>query len=244
MTAQTLEGTLSRTVGFSLTETDFETLAFSLSKRSGGKRRQLVGLCRRALEQPRLIRAASTRVALCKLLCASLPESEATIHSLLQVGGGKDRYEVQFSLFCFLDRVVEVSGAHEFAARLPDLVETYLVNVPAETALASWMAAHMLADHWPRKRVSTRVFIRVLKRGKYAAGRHAALTGLKEILDGSINSSLKATIRDAILRTATRDRSPSVKTSARSVLRRRIRSGPHNRLPGAAEATTKRRSMR
>lgn len=102
---------------------DFETLAAHVGEMSAGRRRLLAGRCRIALRRSSVVRDTAARVAVCKVLCAAAPESAAVVHSCLRLGRGRDRYEVQFTLFCFLDRVPNIHRARHFAREIPDLVE-------------------------------------------------------------------------------------------------------------------------
>jgi hypothetical protein len=176
-----------------LLEGEFDSLATHLRGLSSGQRDLLAARCKRALRTA-LVRITRTRVAICKTLCAAAPESADVVRRLLDVRQDKDSYEVQFSLFCFLNEVPRIPGARRFAREIPGLVEKYLMNVRAETGRAAWMAGHMMGDHWPKRSEAVRVLTNVVSRAQYAAGRRAAAMALEELLTEDIGSRMRKEI--------------------------------------------------
>ena len=118
---------------------------------------------------------------------------------------------MQFTLFCFLDAVPRVPRAKRFANEIPRLVQDYLMNVPTDTALAAWMAGHMMGDHWPRRGEAVGLLIRVLADSSYVAGRLAAFLALKNLLATDVSSGMRRKIKAALERAQGRDRSKLVR---------------------------------
>ena len=202
---------------------DFEAVASHLNSSSSSRRRQVAEHCKMTLRKSSVARDRAARVAACKTLCAATPESSDVIRELLKIGRTRERYEVQFTLFCFLDNVPGIPRALAFAREIPSLVEDYLLNVPANTALAAWMGAHMMGDHWPRRAEAVRVLISALVNARYVEGRWAALMALQELLTEDIGSHMRQSIETALEQARLDDRSKSI--------RRRLIAIPHARVP-------------
>jgi hypothetical protein len=179
---------------------DYDVLARHIAKLPLAKRRLLVRRCRTALQTSSVVRHTRSRVAVCKVLCATAPESAKVIREWLEPGTGRDRYEVQFSLFCFLDRVPENPKARRFARTIPAFVERYLIEVPRPTARTAWMAGHMMGDHWPKRTEAVAVLSRALAGGRYKAGRRAAEMALRDLLDERVSNTLRRKIRASLER--------------------------------------------
>ena len=160
---------------------DLSVVARHVAKLSASRRALLVRRCRSALRQRSVVRHTHTHVAVCKILCAAAPDSATVIRKCLEPGRGIDRCEVQFTLFCFLDRVPSIPRARRFARTLPALIEQFLMNVPAETGRAAWMAGQVLCT--------------VLATGRYKAGRRAAEMALKDLLSEGVPANVRRRIQ-------------------------------------------------
>lgn len=189
---------------------EFAVAANVLDGTSSAGRRRIVSRCRRALLDPQVVRDVDARVALCRLLCAAAPECLPVLRELLRVGPGWWRYEVQFTLFCFLDQIPAIRRGAELASSVPGIVEAYLMEVQSESGRAAWMAAHMLANHWRPNAIGMGILFHVLESGRYVAGRLAALialNGLARVARKAERATLTARIND----TRSHDRSRLVR---------------------------------
>jgi hypothetical protein len=180
-------------------KSDFDRLARHVASMPAARRRLLATRCRGLLRKPSIVRDTAARVVVCKLLCATAPDSAATIRQHLELGRGRDRYEVQFTLLCFLDQIPAIPRARSFARTIPELIEHYLMNVPADTGRAAWMAGHMLGEHWPRRAEAIHVLMNVISNGRYKAGREAAKMALEDVVaDGSVAAATRKKVQAAL----------------------------------------------
>lgn len=182
------------------------------------ERRYLLWLCEKAIREPSVVGNGRLRLSVAKVLVALVPQSLAVIERLLQRANDHNLHELHFSLFCFLDRVPELSDGRNFAKELSRLVEKYLLTVKYETAQAAWMAGDLLGDHWdPREAI--RILMKVVRQGRFSAGRKGALHGLGHALD-KVGSKETSAILSVICDVSQSDRSEDVKSYARLLLSR------------------------
>lgn len=158
------------------------------------------------------------RVGATKALLALLPESAERVEELLKSTGSRNFYEWHFSIFCYLDEVPRMERARSFAARIPSLVEQYLLNVRVESAHAAWMAGDLMGDHWDAED-AVPVLIRSAKNARYVAGRKGAIHGLGCLL-ARLSSSNASGVVAALASVARSDRSLRVQQEAAVVLDR------------------------
>lgn len=164
-----------------------------------------------------LLRAESCRnkrdrIAAAKLLVALLPESLGTINQSLNKRKNRWNYELHFSLFCFLDDSQYLRIPAKIKKEICNLVAAYLTSVRLNTALAAWMAGHLLGQHWQGEEALSALKTAALQ-GRYVAGRKGALGGLKEQL-AKRNDHVKAVITDLLKEIASNDRSPRLRQYA------------------------------
>jgi hypothetical protein len=219
--SQRLEQPIFADIGLEA-DADFEVMARALAKISSKERKRFVSQCERLLVRPSVVRSTASRVAICKALCGSVPESESLIRRILKPGRGRDVHELQFSLFCFLDRIRDRPEGRSFSKEIVGLTESYLDNVSSNTARAAWMAAHLLADHWKPKSEGIRALTKVVQTGRTAAGRRAALSALIRVEPQS-SARESSAIDEALEQAAHSDRSRAIRISATLILRRRRR---------------------
>jgi hypothetical protein len=153
------------------------------------------------------------RVCAARVLVSLLPDTLAAVARLLGNRSASYWFEVHFALFCYLD-VADDARDPVLSSAVLQLAERYLLEVNTDTALAAWMAAHMLTDHWNAE-TARPVLTRVLRRGRWAGARCYSLYALDAILPRRDFKSdeLQDTLA-AIRRAATSDRSPRVRRQA------------------------------
>jgi hypothetical protein len=119
----------------------------------------------------------SVRLRAVKALVAGLPETLSLIQGFLADYSGPHSYEVQFSLFCYLDRT-DLPRRKGTRPRVLAMVRDYMLRAKRDTARAAWMAGDLLGDHWGTlEAIDTLLF--VSRHAKHQAGKEAALHGLK-----------------------------------------------------------------
>jgi hypothetical protein len=160
----------------------FPQLRFEVEKRGPEHRKQLLSLCRSFLADLRSRAVEEDRVSAVKLLVALLPDSANEIEDWLTEHSLEHVHEVHFSLFCFLDEVVEIPSLDSYRPQIASLVEDYLAAVQSEDAFAAWMAGDLLGDHWPTVE-GLPLLLRLATGAKYPAGRKGAIHGLAHLLD-------------------------------------------------------------
>jgi len=156
------------------------------------------------------------RIERVRFLLAALPESGDAVRRLLKRPNAPILKEIHFSLFCFLPEVTEVKAASAFIKRVPILVRNYLLHVRDDRALAAWMAADLIGDHWT-KHAGLRVLTEVLDRGRFAPARLAALHGIR-VLFPRLTRAEQMMIRKALHRATTGDASLTVRRGAAALL--------------------------
>jgi hypothetical protein len=122
------------------------------------------------------------RVSLVKILVALLPRSLSALNDLLIRGNGLDSYEVQFSIFCFLNEHPLIEADTRLRSQLLRSLEVYLRSVRSRAAQAAWMAGDLLGEHW-RPEEAVPVLRSVALEVTYVAGREGALHGLAHALE-------------------------------------------------------------
>jgi len=197
---------------------ELELLASKLSVRA---RRRLLSHIDQEMDRPRIRALERTRVALAKLLIATVPDSWKIIRRLIaEPSGTKTGDEVRFSLFCFLDHVPYLTGGRKLTSEAACLVGDYLRCAVSNRGHAAWMAGDLLGDHWDVAQ-SVPILIDILATGKYAAGRLAALHGLEHAKEkADCADTIRESICRAIRQAARDDRSGRVRESAKRICRR------------------------
>ncbi len=196
-------------------EKQASVLALLISEMSTNSRNTLLAAIKYQMNQSQLVAVERTRVALTRLLVALVPESWSVIRSLIQQRkGNRLSEEVRFSLFCTLDDLPGLAGGAEYSSDAACLVGDYLRCAKSRVAQAAWMAGDLLGDHWdPHEGVP--ILIDVLKNGKYAEGRLAALHGLEQAMGHPHSQSRNiGDIRQVISFVANDDRSSRVRAVA------------------------------
>lgn len=147
-----------------------------------------------------LRRVERFRVGAVKILIALLPASLETILQWLKRRGRADVYEVHFTLFCFLDQVVEVSKNKALRRRVLDELRSYLGSIKSEAAHAAWMAGDLLGDHWKVDEAAP-VLVWAASHARYQAGRRGAVHGIAHMMNrvsGAKHLALMELLEDVV----------------------------------------------
>ena len=180
---------------------------------SAHDRQNLLERCLRLLQRKNVSRAENQdiRLALIRILVASVPESLPLIRTLLTRPANRETGEVHFSLFATLGwegRPITLSKY------LLSDIEEYLFRAAVPTAQAAWMAAELLGAHWPNKSTFP-VLFRVARQAPYVSGRDAAVDGLTQAFRlGSCPVSDRRAVRKVLRQVAVSDRSTKVRRKA------------------------------
>jgi hypothetical protein len=214
---------------------DVVDLAAATRRLARHERRRALRLCVGALE--RIVAARSRRAAQdvilagVKVIVASLPDSAAIIERFL--GARTGCAEVQFTLFCLLDRVHEIPSARKFTREAPRLLKRYFFEASTDAARAPWMAGDLRGEHWPLEEAGA-ILLAAVREARYVAGRVGALHGLSHLLRRARaeDPRLVRSILRALRSVARIDRSSNVRCEATWILSgghpcaRAVREGP------------------
>lgn len=155
-----------------------------------------------------------------QIIFSCFPESADVIQRILTWRQRTADFEVHFLLFCHL--------AHWNGYPLPfrrfcmRLTEEYLMSIDRNTALCTWMAAHMLSDHW-RISESLPVLLKVAAEARYAIARRWSIYGLEELAERTLSERNIRKIGDLLHHVSRTDRSPHIRDIARDKRRAQIR---------------------
>ncbi|MBM3156839.1 MAG: hypothetical protein FJ004_06100 [Chloroflexi bacterium] len=201
-----------------LDKTYYKEIAPEIQRLNRSKRDRLLLLCERAFSELDLRKDTRTRVAAAEVMVALVPDSADSIRRWINTRSGKYIYEVHFSLFCFMDLVLDLPRAEEFAAEIIALVEKYLMGLESDRASAGWMAGDLLGNHWNTEEALP-ILVKAAKEARFVAGRDAAVDGLGYILQSLQKSDPRRKSIISLLREiAANDRSKNVKAAARNAL--------------------------
>jgi hypothetical protein len=181
----------------------------------------ILNTCEKILSDEKAPLNEVNRVACVKILISLLPLSMPTLERLLKKRKGKEAYEIHFTIFCFLDRVICLHVNNRTSSLILDAVSEYLHNVSSETASAAWMAGDLLGDHWKSKETFD-ILLSAAQNGRYVAGRLAAIYGLEQRIKGTTpNSHLRKRALQILHEVSSSDRSCRVRVSACYVVGKR-----------------------
>lgn len=168
----------------------------------------------RALASPAKLRSQLRRVALVKAAVSLWPLTRAAVAQTLTAGDGRWTSELQFSLICFFDILLLPRHTDHERRQAVQLLTSFLSAVRSNRAQRAWMAADMLALHFPA-RLSVPALIQITRTARLACGRYYALDGLARLLEARRNRLLLPRVRAAIHDLADRDGSQAVARLAR-----------------------------
>lgn len=160
----------------------------------------LILLCEKLLNDRDYGKVDSNRISVIKLLIALLPNSYYPIKRWLMLEGDNYYYEVQFTLFCFLDDVLSfVPILPEISEDIVNEARDYLNRIPSDEAHNAFMAADMLCNHW-RGEDGIRSLIDVVQHGPNPVGVKVARASLKDYMEKKKSSAeLSALINNLTL---------------------------------------------
>lgn len=168
------------------------------------------------------VESQRNRIAAARLLIACLPDSIPLIQRWMEIRQGRWNYEMQFSLFCFLSDAQSINMDRSIIERLQQLVLDYLLSARTTTAKAAWMAGHLLGEHWKGPE-SLPLLLTVSHRGRYSAGRRAAIQGLEKQFERS-NEDDRTLIIEALRSVSNADKSRRLRNQAQRLLRKLTKS--------------------
>lgn len=128
---------------------DLRALAEALREVDGCARDQMCHDLARRLNDPTCARNEDDRVASVKLLLALLPASTNIVVDCLSRHESMLDCEIQFSLFCFMDRLESVPEAKSVWQQVPEMASRYIERAKSDPCNAVWMAADLLGGHLP-----------------------------------------------------------------------------------------------
>lgn len=210
---------LNDSIGEDILQFDYREAMAKVSQLDAQQKAAVLAACVPALSSKQFSRNGCARVAAVRAIVALLPLSLGAIADLLNKHLTKDHYEVHCTLFCYLEWAQEMPDAPSLTKDVLRLVEGYLMAVPRETALAAWMVAHMLGEHWEGEEAMP-LLIRTAQGARYQVGRRFSLMGLDSILDklpaeGDAHKNILKTLR----KISRSDRSASVRDDAKDILK-------------------------
>lgn len=187
-------------------------------ERVGAVRRSaMVAQAKQVLKDRSLVAREDVRIAAVKTLVADLGRNLEFVRSLLKVCASHDSYEVQFTLFCWLDRE-DLPPDQRLKNQVLSVVVEYLLGVERETAHAAWMAGDLLGDHW-RTQAAHNALQRIALQASHPAGRKGAIHGLEESCRW-VSPSRRVGVVRLLTRISHSDPRSSVRDYANSVLSR------------------------
>lgn len=195
---------------------DFDDLTSRIRQLNREDRKRLLGLGEEALELEEVRRVETLRVGTIKVILALTPESATNIRNWIVEEARSYTYEVHFTLFCFLDRILNSPDTSKFIVEVGELLEEYLLRVKSESAHAAWMAGDLLGDHWPLN-VSLPILTRAATRARFVAGRLGAIHGLAHALK-RLPQARKRPVTALLKEVAKSDVSGNVRMTARLIL--------------------------
>jgi hypothetical protein len=190
----------------------------------------------RVLSDKKLKRNEALRNGAVRLIVALLPKTFLVLEKLLGDFSSPLWYEVQFTIFCALDRG-DLSKSDQ--RRVLTLVERYLMNVKSTAGYAAWKAGDLLGDEWNAPE-TVQILERLLFSAKHVSGRKSAIHGLKHAIEKATppeRDRLFSLIQEA----ASTDASAKIRARASSTLRGvGCHHLPYRPLPAAPQALCQR----
>lgn len=208
--------TMTRVLSVDAYQSDFDDLSSRINELDTENRKRLLTLGEEALELAEVRRVEKLRVGTVKVILALTPESATIIRRWIAERTSSYSYEVHFTIFCFLDRVLNWPDTRKFRLEIAELLEEYLLQIKSESAEAAWMAGDLLGDHWPLTQ-SLPILKRAANKGRFAAGRLGAIHGLSHAL-GRLTPARKRAVLELLKEISKLDVSSKVRVTARMIL--------------------------
>ena len=179
-------------------------------------RKALLRKACRLLGRP-AVKREDIRIAASKVLVALLPDSLAILQRLLKNFENDHDYEIQFTLFCYLDEALLSADASSIVDRISDFLREYLRSVPTGKAHAAWMAGDLVGDHWGVTD-ALRILLDSAISARFSAGRQAAIAGLSKLCE-KVTIDEQENIKRLLRKIMMTDRSSSARVAAKLALR-------------------------
>ena len=210
---------LNDKMGEDILQANYSKVITKFSQLDIEQKKATLAVCISALSGEQSKRNKHIRIAAVRVIVALLPMSLGAVTSLLSRFLNKHHYEVHFTLFCYLDWAQEMPDASALTKDVLRLMENYLLKVPRKTALAAWMAADMLGEHWNEQEAAP-LLIKTAQTAKYSVGRQFSIMGLEGIL-GRLprESGTHRNILKIVRKISLPDHSEYVKKDAKAVLK-------------------------
>jgi hypothetical protein len=157
----------------------------------------------------------NVRIGIVKLLISLIPESFLLIKKALSLKRNKDDYELHFTIFCYLDDAL-ITNNNSMIEELTALLIDYLAKIKVRTARASWMAGHLLGDHWPAEK-SLQALLKLATNAKSRISRESAIYGLRDLYQ-RVNRIHKSQIKSQIEKMGKNDRSKNIRSLSKVIL--------------------------
>ncbi|MFH1700017.1 MAG: hypothetical protein ABIE07_05460 [Candidatus Zixiibacteriota bacterium] len=175
---------ITRIIGIDPYNCSFNDLHKIISKLHDGKRAKLFRFCQRCLIESDIGINEEKHVVMVRFLMALLPESLDEILNLLQSMYDRTTYEIHFTVFCYLDRVLDICKSKRVLNKILVTISEYFLIIETNTASAAWMAGDLLGDHWLTNE-TFKILLNSAKRARFVPGRMGALHGLQMRLENS-----------------------------------------------------------
>ncbi len=146
-----------------------------------GQRWNVLRFSQRVLNNRKLKKDENLRAGSARLIVALLPETFESFDKLLRDCSSPLWYEVQFTMFCALNRN-DLSRTDQ--ARVLRLIRDYLLNIQGDAGFAAWKAGDLLGDEWRDSR-TVEILGELLFEARFSTGRKAALHGIEHALHGA-----------------------------------------------------------
>ena len=184
-----------------------------LARLSDNEKREVRRFALWVLQNSEQKKKEKLRIGAVRLIVALLPQSFPVLKKLLSDCSSPLWYEVQFTIFCSLDRE-DLKPADQ--KRILQLIHDYLLGIRRDAGYAAWMAGDLLGDHWQGSE-TVRILENIVVSARYAAGRSAALHGIEHALDHATPAETERLVA-VLQKTASTDHSAAVRRRARTKL--------------------------
>lgn len=122
-------------------------------------------------------------------------------------------HDAHFVMFSALERD---DFSHQEQEEFENILFFYLQTSVSETGLAAWKAGDTLGDEWYSER-TIKLLCDALAKGRYAAGRKAAIHGIDEVLKRGVGQHRTGVV-EALIRASREDKSALVRQKAEFLL--------------------------
>lgn len=199
---------------------DIENIRKEFGKFDDKKKKSVLNLCEKMLDQKSIAlhKNEKIRVSVIKVITVAWPDSAKQFNKILSRTYTKDQYELLFTIFCFVDNLLNFPNSEELCNRILLFVREFLLNVKHKTGKAAWMAGDLLGAHWNLSN-SLPILCEISQTGTYIVGREAAINGLTEAWKRTTTHNKKR-IRDLLYEISKTDKSKKIRVMAQLFLKK------------------------